>query len=111
MANHLITFSSIRANHGITLKQIYSKIKLYVDYLWVFNSISYLHISKKIHSKLKSKIARCIFLGYDDQTKFDRIFDPLYYKIFIICDFIFDKILFGFDHVKNHLKYNRNYNT
>jgi transposase InsO family protein len=96
-ATYLINISPTRSNNGNTPDQLYYQTLPRVDHLRIFGSICYLHVLKESRSKLESKTKQCIFLGYDDQSKAYRVYDPIHKRIYISQDIIFDEQHFGFN--------------
>jgi hypothetical protein len=86
-----INLSPTRANSGIPPDQLYHGITLKVDHIKIFSSLCYLHIPKEHRSKLESKTKSCFFLGYDEQSKAYRAFDPITRKFHISRDIVFDE--------------------
>lgn len=50
----------------------------------VFGCIAYAHISKETRSKLDHKSKKCIFIGYDEQSKAYRLFNPITKKVIVM---------------------------
>jgi hypothetical protein len=88
-ANYLINISPTSANSEITPKQIYLGKIPSVDHLKIFGSLAYVHISKEDRTKLDSKTKRCLFVGYDDQTKAYRLYDSTKRKIILNRDIVY----------------------
>jgi hypothetical protein len=79
------------------LTKLYYQTQPRVNHLCIFGSVCYLHIPKELHSKLDNRTQRCFFLGYDDQTKAFHVFDPIYQKIHISKDIVFDEQKVGYN--------------
>ena len=60
----------------MTPDQKYYKAKPYVQHLRFFGSLAYVHILDIKRTKLDSKTIKCIFVGYDSESKGYRLFDP-----------------------------------
>jgi hypothetical protein len=46
------------------------------NHLRVFGSLAYVHVSKSWRSKLEAKSIKCVMVGYGDQSKTYKCFDP-----------------------------------
>ena len=66
---YLINRSPTRANNGATPEAMYPGSKPNISHLRVFGSIAFVHIPKEKRQKLDSKMLKCMFLGYDDESK------------------------------------------
>jgi hypothetical protein len=51
------------------LEEMFLGEKLNVNHLRFFGYVAYVHIPKEKQNKLESRTLKCLFLGYDDQTK------------------------------------------
>ena len=60
-----------------------------VSHLKVFGCIAYAHVPKETRSKLDDKSEKCIFVGYDEQSKAYRLFNPITKKIIVRRDVVF----------------------
>jgi hypothetical protein len=101
-ANHLVNLSLTNANSGILPDQVYYGNSPKANHLRIFGSLCFLHIPKELRSKLDSKIKPCFFIGYDEQSKAYRIFDPTTKKIHISRDIVFDEQKIGYQHCKTN---------
>ena len=57
--------------------------------------MAYTHINKQLHTKLDDKSHKCILVGYGNDCKAYRIWDPWTDKVFYSCDVIFDETQIG----------------
>ena len=62
-----------------------------VAHLRVFGSDAYAHIPKDERGKLDPKAKKCIFVGYGEETKGYRLFDPVRGKIFFSRDVVLNE--------------------
>jgi hypothetical protein len=60
-----------------------------VNHLRIFGSKSFPHIPKEDRRKLDAKSIKCIFLGYYDEHKAYKMFDPKMHKVFPSRDVLF----------------------
>ena len=66
-----------------------------MSYLKIFGSIAYVHVPTEKRSKLDDKSIKCIFVGYNNETKGHRLYDPITKKLIISHDVILMKIELG----------------
>ena len=57
----------------------------------MFGSDAYAHIPKEERKKLDFKGRKCVFVGYGDETKGYRLYDPAREKIFFSRNVVFDE--------------------
>jgi hypothetical protein len=62
-----------------------------LSHLKIFGSTCYVHIPSKLRQKLDGKSVKCIFIGYSDESKAYRCYDPLTEKLYVSRDVIFDE--------------------
>jgi hypothetical protein len=84
----------------MTPEEKYSGTKPSVNHLKKIGPLAYLHVPKENRKKLDSKTQPCLFVGYDDQSKVYRLFDPFRRKIVLSRDVLFDENRIGFHHLK-----------
>ena len=60
-----------------------------VSHFRVFGCIAYAHVPKETRSKLDDKSEKCIFIGYDEQSKAYKLFNPITRKVIISRDVVF----------------------
>ena len=60
-----------------------------VSHFKVFGCIAYAHVPKETRSKLDDKSEKCIFVGYDEQSKAYRLFNPITRKVIVSRDVVF----------------------
>ena len=75
----------------MTPHEAWAKEKPQVGHLRVFGCDAYAHIPKDERQKLDPKMRKCIFLGYGQQTKGYRLYDPDRGKIFYSRDVKFNE--------------------
>jgi hypothetical protein len=61
----------------------------------VINNLAYIHVSKSKRSKLETKYIKCMTLGYNDQSKAYRCFDPKENKVLINKYVVLDERIIG----------------
>ena len=70
-----------KAVKGMTPYEAWHGEKPKVDHLRVFGCDAYAHIPKDERDKFDSKARKCILLGYGQETKGYRLFDPIRGKV------------------------------
>ena len=66
-----------------------SKPNIY--HLRVFRCISYVHVPTEKRRKLDDKSVKCIFIGYCEESKGYRLYNPETKKLMISRDVLFDE--------------------
>ena len=100
-ANYLINRSPICANAGITPKERYNGQKSSVEHLRIFGCFAFRHIPIEHRKKLDSKSSKCLFLGYDTNSKAFKVYDAQKRKVLITRDLVFDETRIGLSHLTN----------
>jgi hypothetical protein len=81
---YLFNRSPIRLNSSITPYEKISSTKPNLSHLRTFGCRTFVYIDKvNRRGKLDSKSIECIHLGYNLETKGDRLYNPIIKKIFI----------------------------
>ena len=81
-AEALVTAAYIRnriptkAVDSMTPYEAWTSLKPTVNHFRIFGCDAFVHIPKDERHKLDSKSKKCIFLGYGEQTKGYRLYDP-----------------------------------
>ena len=57
-----------------------------VSHLKVFGCVAYAHIPDELRKKLDKKGQKCIFVGYSEDTKAYKLYDPVTRKVIISRD-------------------------
>ena len=90
-AVYLRNRSSTKAVKSMTPFEAWTRKKPKVGHLRVFGCDAYAHIPKDERHKLDSKARKCIFLGYGEETKAYRLYDPKREKIIYSRDVQFNE--------------------
>jgi hypothetical protein len=93
--------SPTKANGGVTLHEVFYGKKPFVNNFHIFGYVGYIHIPKEQRTKLEAKSMKCIFVGYDLQSKAYHMYDPSKQKIILTLDVVFDENNVGFHHLKS----------
>ena len=78
---YILNRSATKAVDGKTPQEAYSGKKPSVAHLKVFGSECFMHIPDEERTKLEPKSRKCIFLGYDMESKAYRLYDPQARKV------------------------------
>ena len=98
-AQYLINRSPTRANSGMTLEAEYSGMIPDISNLRIFGCIAYVYVPKEICKKFDNITMKCLFLGFDSETKAFRLFDPIRQKMIISRDVVFNESRVGFQYL------------
>ena len=60
-----------------------------VSHLKVCGFVAYAHVPDELRKKLDKKGQKCIFVGYSEDTKAYKLYDPVVRKVIISCDIQF----------------------
>ena len=82
---------------GMTPFEAWTKKKPSVAHLRVFGCEAFAHVPKDERGKLDSKARRCILVGYGEETKGYRLYDPQKKKICFSRDVSFNENECGFE--------------
>eukprot|EP00249_Psilotum_nudum_P034762 c54262_g1_i1 orf=1-294(+) len=75
----------------MTPQQSYSSNKPSVEYFCVFGSECFVHVPDANRTKWEPKSRKCIFLGYNMQSKGYRLYDPEMKKVLESRDVVFNE--------------------
>ena len=75
-----------------------------VSHLKVFGCVTYAHVLDELRKKLDKKGQKCIFVGYSEDTKVYKLYDPVARKVIISCDVQFVENESWDGTVKNNVK-------
>ena len=101
IANYLTNHSPTSANGGKTPQEIYLGKIPNVSHFKNFGSLAFVHVPKEGRKKLDSKTLACLFLGYDEESKTFRLFEPDKRKVMLSRDVVCDKTQVGYQFFKN----------
>jgi hypothetical protein len=69
-ASNLVNRSPTCANPGAIPEEKYSGTIPDIHNLRIFGCLAFLHIPKESRKKMDNKTRRCLFLGYDSESKY-----------------------------------------
>jgi hypothetical protein len=90
-AVYILNRSYTKALQGKTPQEAYSGKKPSVLHFRTFGCTCYAHIPDVSRKKLDAKSKKCIFLGYSEESKAYRLYDPEARKILTSRDVVFDE--------------------
>ena len=90
---YILNRSVTKVMDGKTPHEAYSGKKPSVAHLKVFGSECFMHIPDEERTKLEPKSCKCIFLGYDMESKAYRLYDPEARKVWLSRDMVFQEQL------------------
>ena len=91
MAVFILNHAPTKALKGKTPFEAWHGCKPSVSFLWTFGYIDHIRKMKPIHTKLEDRRTPMVFLGYAEDTKAYRLYDPRGDKVLVSCDVVFDK--------------------
>jgi hypothetical protein len=71
---------------NIVPQEAWTRMKHNVSYLNFFGCVTYAHVSDEMRKKLDNKGNKCIFIGYFEDTKEYKLYDPVARKVIISRD-------------------------
>ena len=93
-----VPLEQIREQHlkpSIHVKYRTSQIKFF------FGCIAFVHVPKENQKKFDSKTLKCMFLGFDSESKAYCLFDQTRQKVVISRDVVFDETKVGPQHLSH----------
>uniref|UniRef100_A0A251T6N3 Putative zinc finger, CCHC-type n=1 Tax=Helianthus annuus TaxID=4232 RepID=A0A251T6N3_HELAN len=88
---YILNRTVTKTRPNVTPFEAWNGRKPNVEHLKVFGSVAYVHIPKQKWNKLDDKTEKMIFVGYSENSKGYKLFNPLTNKITISRDVIFDE--------------------
>jgi hypothetical protein len=80
-----------RIGDKVSSYEQYFGTKPNLRHLQVFGSIAYVHIPKEKRKKLDAKAEKCILVGYSDEQKCYKCYNPQTKRACVSCDVVFDE--------------------
>jgi hypothetical protein len=90
-AVYILNMSPTKIVRGMIPQQAWSGKHHSVSHFRVFGCIAYAHVPKQTRSKLDDKSEKCIFIGYDEQSKAYKLFNPIIKKVIVSRDVVFKR--------------------
>jgi hypothetical protein len=86
---YILNRSPTKIERDMIPQQAWSDKHHSVSHSKVFGCIAYAHVPKQTRSKLDDKSEKCIFIGYDEQSKAYKLFNPITKKVIVSRDVVF----------------------
>ena len=67
-------------------EETWSGTKQFFTHMRVFGCVAYAHVPDQLRKKLDNKGEKCIFLGYNDESKAYKLYNPSTKKVIINRD-------------------------
>lgn len=90
-AAYLINRTSTKSVNNMTPQEAWSGLKPGVGHLKVLGCIAYAHVPDQRRRKLDQKSEKTVFVGYSENTKAYKLYNPVTKKVIISKDVIFDE--------------------
>lgn len=90
-AGYVLNRASTKSVKGKTPQEAWSGQKPCVSHLRIFGSICYSHIPAESRGKLDDKSEKCIFIGYSENSKAYKLYNPVTRKTIVSRDVIFNE--------------------
>lgn len=94
-AVHILNRTKTKAVAAKTPYEAYYGKKPTISHLRIFGSNAFVHVHKDLRTKLDSKNRKCILVGYCEESKAYRLFDPARRQILISRDVVFEETEHG----------------
>eukprot|EP00253_Pinus_taeda_P030375 PITA_30375 len=75
-----------------TPQELWTSKKPSLSHLRIFGCNAYVHVPKKKRTKLDSKYGKCIFIGYKDSLKGNKLWNPVTRKVVYSQDVVFTEV-------------------
>jgi transposase InsO family protein len=101
---YLYTIGPIRALKDSTPSMVFHttpSAKPTVDHLRIIGCVAYAHINRQLRTKLDAKATKCILVGYGNECKAYRIWDPKTDRVYHSRDVTFDETQIGFKDIND----------
>jgi hypothetical protein len=89
MAVHVLNRSGTSTVPEKSPYELWHNKKAKIDHLRIFGSEVFVHIPKEKRQKLDAKAVKCVFVGYDNDSKGYCVWNPVTNRIEIACNVIF----------------------
>ncbi|KAD1131218.1 hypothetical protein E3N88_43246 [Mikania micrantha] len=100
-AAYIINRTITKSLENMTPKEAWTGFKPSVWHFKVFGCIAYARIPNQRRTKLESKSEKCIFVGYSEQSKAFKLFNPDSQKVIISRDVVFDESKGWFEEINS----------
>ena len=90
-AVYLLNFSPTKAIQNVTPYEAWKGTKPTVSHFKIFGCIAYVLVNAQNHQKLDEKSIKCIFVGYCNESKAYKLYNPITSKIIVSRNVIFNE--------------------
>ena len=90
-AVYLLNRCPVKSVRDKTPEEAWSGQKPNLSHLKVFSCVAYAHVPDQLRKKLDDKAEKCIFVGYSEETKAYKLYNPETQKVIISRDVTFDE--------------------
>jgi len=91
IANYILNRCSTSAVDGKTPYEAWYDKKPTVRHFKVFGCLAYAHVPKEHRKKLDAKSEPCVFIGYSDESKAYRLYNPKTKRTLVSRDVTFEE--------------------
>jgi hypothetical protein len=88
-AVHVMNRSPTKIVKNRVPEKAWSGMTCNVSHFRVFGCVAYAHVPKQLRKKLDDRSEKCIFLGYGEQTKAYKLYNPITKKVILSRDVLF----------------------
>eukprot|EP01018_Ginkgo_biloba_P010166 Gb_31047 [translate_table: standard] len=88
---YILNCSPTKSVKNITPKEAWSSHNPLVTHFRVFGCVAYVHIPNKKWKKMDVKSQLCIFVGYSEETKGYRFYNPITKQLIVSQDVLFNE--------------------
>jgi len=85
-ATYILNRCPTKSNQNIVPEETWSESKHNVTHMRVFGCVAYVLVPYELRKKLDNKGEKCIFVGYSDESKAYKLYNPLTKKVIISKD-------------------------
>jgi hypothetical protein len=86
-----VVYIQNRIGDKVSAYERYFGMKPNLRHLWVFGSIVDVHIPKEKRKKLDAKAEKCILVGYSEEEKGNKCYNPQTKQACVSRDVVFDE--------------------
>lgn len=76
-AVYILNRSPTKSVKDRVLEEAQNGKSCHISHLRIFGCVAYVHVPKKLRKKLDDRSEKCIFIGYSDESKAYRLYNPI----------------------------------
>ena len=88
---YLLTRCPLKSVKNMTPQEAWNGYKPSVSHLRIFGCFAYAQVPETKRKKLDDRGEKCIFIGYSEESKAYKLYNPLTYKVVVSRDVIFSE--------------------